>query len=150
MSHKSILLFVLTGIVTSAAFLFLNESDQPSEGEKLFHQEIAFDKVEKVRAGIVDDNVMPLDFRDIVLNQQQIKQALELLNSTPENRVREVQSYGDVSIIAGVVFELKDNSNVRVQYDKEDIYITWQEKTGQTKYVADYPELEVFFDANLK
>ncbi|MGP4038532.1 hypothetical protein ACTWP4_01290 [Gracilibacillus sp. D59] len=85
----------------------------------------------------------------VELTQDEINQVLDLYNSVPEERISEVKQVPS-DLKAGITFDLKKETEIRIQYDGEKIYKTYSDKKGQKKYVIDYPELNTFFDNKLE
>jgi hypothetical protein len=119
------------------------------EEPMILHKEIAADEIIKVSMSEWVYGGSRVQQANVDLNQTEINQLRSLFNSVPEDRVKEVQIVNP-NLIAGIVFDLKSNAEVRVQYDKKDVYVTRTDKTGQKKYVVEYPELKNFFDNKLK
>ncbi|GIP32994.1 hypothetical protein [Paenibacillus sp. J2TS4] len=69
--------------------------------------------------------------------------------SVSADGIREVQQVNP-ALSAGIVFNLKSSAEVRIQYDKEDVYVTRTDKTGQKKYIVESAVLKEFFDNKLK
>ncbi|WP_027091180.1 hypothetical protein [Cohnella thermotolerans] len=140
---------ILLGIVTfGLLLLFLYNREKPIEGPAILNKEIASNEVVKVNMTkwILDGVTWKQE--DVNLSQEEINQIRSWINSVPTNRIREVQVVNP-NISAGIVFELKSNAEIRIQYDKKDIYITRNDLNSdykQTKYVVEGTQLNDFFE----
>lgn len=89
---------------------------------------------------------------DIKLRQDEVENIANWINSVPESEIIELnQIPSNKSISAGIVFRLKNNKEIRIQYDLEKIYITRTDiKNSQVVYSINQGELMNFFDTQLK
>ncbi|WP_379391529.1 hypothetical protein [Paenibacillus lentus] len=89
---------------------------------------------------------------DIKLRQDEVENIANWINSVPESEIIELnQIPSNKSISAGIVFRLKNNKEIRIQYDLEKIYITrTDQKNSQVVYSINQGELMNFFDTQLK
>lgn len=60
---------------------------------------------------------------DVSLTRQQVNQFVDMLNSVSEARIVQVERV-DPQISAGIVLELKPDREIRVQYAKNEVYVT--------------------------
>lgn len=142
-SKYSLALIVV--IATVAGIFIINNFDKPKEVSGALHKAIASEDVAEVKMAewVLDGATWKQ--KDVDLNQEEINQIRSLFNSVPADRIRNVQEVNP-NLHAGIVFGLKQNSEVRIQYDKKDVYVTRTGRTGQVKYIVDYPEIKQFFD----
>lgn len=89
---------------------------------------------------------------DIKLRQDEVENIANWINSVPESEIIELnQIPSNKSISAGIVFRLKNNKEIRIQYDLEKIYITRTDiKNSPVVYSINQGELMNFFDTQLK
>lgn len=89
---------------------------------------------------------------DIKLRQDEVENIANWINSVPKSEIIELnQIPSNKSISAGIVFRLKNNKEIRIQYDLEKIYITRTDiKNSQVVYSINQGELMNFFDTQLK
>jgi hypothetical protein len=128
------------------AFLLFTGCEK-TEAPIILHKELAADEIIKVSMSmwVYGSRV---EQANVGLNQTEINQLRSWFNLVPADRVKKVENINP-NLIAGIVFDLNSNAEVRIQYDKKDIYVTRTDKTGQKKYVVEYPELKSFFDNKL-
>lgn len=93
-----------------------------------------------------------INWVDIKLRQDEVENIANWINSVPESEIIELnQIPSNKSINAGIVFKLKTNKEIRIQYDLEKIYITRTDlKKSQVVYSINQEELKKFFDTQLK
>lgn len=93
-----------------------------------------------------------INWVDIKLRQDEVENIANWINSVPDSEIIELnQIPSNTSISAGVVFRLKSNKEIRIQYDLEKIYITRTDlKKSQVVYSINQGELKKFFDTQLK
>lgn len=93
-----------------------------------------------------------INWVDIKLRQDEVENIANWINSVPESEIIELnQIPSNRSINAGIVFKLKTNKEIRIQYDLEKIYITRTDlKKSQVVYSINQEELKKFFDTQLK
>lgn len=93
-----------------------------------------------------------INWVDIKLRQDEVENIANWINSVPDSEIIELnQIPSNTSISAGIVFRLKSNKEIRIQYDLEKIYITRTDlKKSQVVYSINQGELKKFFDTQLK
>ncbi|MDT8976616.1 hypothetical protein RQP50_10215 [Paenibacillus sp. chi10] len=93
-----------------------------------------------------------INWVDIKLGQDEVENIANWINSVPESEIIELnQIPSNKSINAGIVFKLKINKEIRIQYDLEKIYITRTDlKKSHVVYAINQEELKNFFDTQLK
>lgn len=93
-----------------------------------------------------------INWVDIKLRQDEVENIANWINSVPEPEIIELnQIPSNKSISAGIVFRLKTNKEIRIQYDLEKIYITRTDlKKSHVVYSINKEELKNFFDTQLK
>lgn len=93
-----------------------------------------------------------INWIDINLSQEEINNIATWINSVYESDITELDNIpSNKSISAGIVFRLKGNKEIRIQYDFEKIYITRTDiKNKQVIYSINQEELKNFFDKHLK
>jgi hypothetical protein len=60
---------------------------------------------------------------DVSLTQQQVNQFVDMFNSVSETSIVQVERV-DPQISAGIVLELKPDREIRIQYAKNEVYVT--------------------------
>ncbi|XEC95795.1 hypothetical protein AB6A23_04280 [Paenibacillus tarimensis] len=140
-----LIIIALLGI----SIIIINNFDKPGEESVPLHKVIASEDVEKVRMGVMVYHEPRIEAVDIDLTDQEINEIRSFYNSVPADRMKEVQEVNP-ALVAGIVFNLKSNAEVRIQYDKKDVYVTRTDKTGQEKYIVEFPELKSFFENKLE
>lgn len=118
--------------------------DDSNSNKKISFDQISDTRMEKV---VYDYETIPnIRFVDIPLSDDQIRKIVEWINSVPDSDVMK-WSHVPSSISAGIVFRLKFNREIRIQYDLKNVYITrtdsWRK---QTKYTIRQDDLKRFFD----
>ncbi|WP_289355094.1 hypothetical protein [Paenibacillus sp. S-12] len=93
-----------------------------------------------------------INWVDIKLRQDEVENIANWINSVPDSEIIELnQIPSNTSISSGIVFRLKTNKEIRIQYDLEKIYITRTDlKKSQVVYSINQGELKNFFDTQLK
>lgn len=89
-------------------------------------------------------------FEDIHLNPDQINEITGWLNTAPESAITMLDNMpSDIS--AGIVFKVKSNKEVRIQYNRDKVYVTRTDVNRQMlRYSIEQAELKNFFDEQLK
>lgn len=64
-----------------------------------------------------------INWVDIKLKQDEVENIASWINSVPESEIIELNQIPS-NISAGIVFRLKTDKEIRIQYDLEKIYIT--------------------------
>ncbi|OZB96185.1 hypothetical protein CJP46_09750 [Paenibacillus sp. XY044] len=95
------------------------------------------------------DTTPNINFVDIKLTNAQIRSIAEWINSVPDSSVIKMNQIPP-NISAGIVFRLKANKEVRIQYDLEKIFITRTDVKNAQMYSIEQEELKNFFDQQLK
>jgi len=91
-----------------------------------------------------------IKFIDVELTEKQIKDITEWINSVPSSSIRKL-NHTPSNISAGIVFRLKWNKEIRIQYDLDNIFITRTDITrNQVMYSIIQEQLKNFFDEQLK
>ncbi|MCS7463654.1 hypothetical protein N0M98_26465 [Paenibacillus doosanensis] len=139
----------IVAIALILGIMFFKPLQQPEEEAAMLHKTIESDEVKNVRMGVVVLKGTTFQQQDAGLSKQEADQFRTLFNAVPADKVREVQQVNP-AIVAGVVFDLQSNTEVRIQYDDKEIYVTRTDKRGQKKYIVDDPEMKEFFDERMK
>ena len=145
------LAIILGIVILGLVLLFLYDREKSIEEPVILHKEIAANEVVKVNMTKWVLDGVTWKQKDVELNQQEVNQIRSWFNSVPTNMIREVQNVNP-NLSAGIMFEIKSNAKVLIQYDKKDIYVTRNDLKSdysQTKYVVDGSELNDFFDNKL-
>lgn len=91
-----------------------------------------------------------IKFIDIDLTEEQIREIADWINSVPNSSIDEL-NHTPLNISAGIVFRLKSNKEILIQYDLENIYITRTDiKRSQVMYSINEKNLKNFFNEQLK
>jgi molybdopterin-biosynthesis enzyme MoeA-like protein len=114
------------------------------------HKTISADEIVKVSMGKWVYGDVGVEHVEVELSPEDMNNVRTWFNSVPDDRIQEV-GYVNPNLAAGIVFELKSNAEVRIQYDNNDVYVTRTEPKldSQVMYVVDYAELKSFFDEKL-
>ncbi|WP_051507149.1 hypothetical protein [Saccharibacillus sacchari] len=91
-----------------------------------------------------------VQFEDIPLDTQQIDNIATWINEAPESAITMLDTMpSDIS--AGIVFKVKSNKEVRIQYNRDKVYVTRTDVNRQMlRYSIEQAELKNFFDEQLK
>ncbi|MGG4146360.1 hypothetical protein ABEW34_24955 [Paenibacillus algorifonticola] len=81
---------------------------------------------------------------EIALTQEEIHQLIQLFNNVQENRVFAVPSVKS-NIVLGILITMVDRTQVRIQYDSTDVYVTRTDKSSTT-YKVEQEELKSFIE----
>ncbi|MCQ4088403.1 hypothetical protein [Saccharibacillus sp. JS10] len=88
-------------------------------------------------------------FIDVELQQEQIEAIVNWMNSTPAHAIT-IRDHTPSDIVAGIVFRLSSNKEVRIQYDSENIYVTRTDlKSEGVRYSIEQHQIKDFFDQQL-
>ncbi len=82
---------------------------------------------------------------NIELTNTQIQKIITLFNLISQNSIESI-STENPSISSGIAIRMKDRSEVRIQYDKKNIYVT----RSEVQYIIEDNELKEIFDKELK
>ncbi len=125
--------------------------ERPSENN--INKEIMISDISNVQMSKVvysRDTIPNIQFIDIELTEEQVENIVEWINTVPQSAINELNQIPS-NISAGIVFQLKRNKEIRIQYDLEDIFISRTDVgRSQLKYSIIQDQLKLFFDEQLK
>lgn len=146
--------FIILIFIGAIYFLFIdlnNPTSKSSLNKKIQVTHISSTEMSKavytsVRGGAY------ISWEDINLSQDEINNITTWINSVSESEITELnQIPSNISISAGIVFRLKNNKEIRIQYDLEKIYITRTDiQNSRVIYSINQEKLKDFFDKQLK
>ena len=150
-ARSFIILIVLIGVIYFLLVDVNNNSSEPNLNTKIQVKLISSTEMSKAvytRQG----NGTFINWVDINLSQEEIENIVTWINSVSGSEITELDHIPpNLSISAGIVFRLKTNKEIRIQYDLEKIYITRTDiKNKQVIYSINQEELKNFFDKHLK
>jgi len=91
-----------------------------------------------------------VEFEYIPLDTQQIDNIATWINEAPESAITMLDNMPS-NISAGIVFKVKSNKEVRIQYNRDKVYVTRTDVNRQMlRYSIEQAELQNFFDEQLK
>ncbi|WP_223070458.1 hypothetical protein [Paenibacillus caui] len=137
----------LVSIILISYILYNNFKDNVSNTSIL--RPIAQEDITTVTAEKVtytrNEKLLKINKIKLKLDQQEISELIRLYNSVPVNRIYNVNSISG-SISFGVTLLLQDKSEIRIQYNSKDIFVTTTSNSNSKKYKIDQPEMIVFIN----
>ncbi len=145
-SIKAIIILIFLLGVTYLLFVDLNNVTSEIQIKQIASTEMSKAVYTKEGTGAF------INWVDIKLRQDEVENIANWINSVPDSEIIELnQIPSNTSISSGIVFRLKTNKEIRIQYDLEKIYITRTDlKKSQVVYSINQGELKNFFDTQLK
>ncbi|ENH96054.1 hypothetical protein J416_12654 [Gracilibacillus halophilus YIM-C55.5] len=115
------------------------------EGSSKIYNNLESDEIAQLRMTMMIMADGYYNEEDITFTQDEINKFLDLYNAVPEERIIEIKQVPS-ELKTGIVIDLKQETEIRIQYDGDKIYNTIIDVTGQQKYVIHFPELTSFFE----
>ncbi|MCA0757323.1 hypothetical protein KP806_19890 [Paenibacillus sp. N4] len=127
-------------------FSFLTDDSEKKFMESLsLHQKINEQQIDSTKMSKVILINSTYKHIDIDLGKEQAERIINIYNSISPESIKSINT-ADPSIISGIVIRLKDKSEVRIQYDRKNIYVT----RSEIKYIIEDSELKSIFEYELE
>ncbi|MEJ8302724.1 hypothetical protein [Saccharibacillus sacchari] len=148
---KPIYLLAIPVVAAIAIFLFNPNSDPVASIVKSQVSTKQITNTEMGRSVYSQKNgIAFIEFEDIPLDQQQINNIIGWINDAPESAITLMDDIPS-NISAGIVFTVKPNKEVRIQYDLDQVYVTRTDVNRDgLRYSIEQEELKNFFDEKLQ
>ncbi|AJY76187.1 hypothetical protein [Paenibacillus beijingensis] len=125
--------------------------------ELLLHKPISKNDIKDTKASKViyksmGSGMAKVEHVEINITEEEINKLISWFNSVPVNSVHEVGSV-EGSIIAGIVLDMRSGSEVRIQYNSINIYVTRNDIKGKgiyIKYIIEHDYIREFFEGLTK
>jgi hypothetical protein len=115
-------------------------------------QPVSNNQIEKIRAAKMDFE-KPGDSTikniELTLSESQTKELLDWYNAIPGNRIFAIDEI-EGSIKLGVVLELHENVEIRIQYTSSGVIFVTVSQNGTKKYRIEMLEIKPLFDQLLR
>jgi hypothetical protein len=144
---KTIIVMFAMFMIFIAFLLFSFLTDDSNEKfmqELSLHQKIDEQQIESTRMSKVVLVNSTYKHIDIDLSKEQIQRIITIFNSISPKSINSIDAINS-SISSGIVIRLKNRSEVRIHYDKRNIYVSRPE----LKYIIEDIELKKIFDNEL-
>ena len=128
-----LVVFVLfTGIVLNS--MAENESEKVFIQKLSLHQRIDQEQVESIRMGKVPNIHSMSENEGVELQHEQRQDMIDIFNSITQSSIHsaDITDLNSLNVYSEMVIKLKNNSKIRVQYDRKNIYVT----SGEVVYVV--------------
>lgn len=146
-NNKAIIGLLAVFMIFTAVVLysFLTDDSEEKFMEQLsLHQKIEEQDIDSIRMNKVVLINSTFKHIDIDLSKDQIHRIITTFNSLSPKETS-WKDTSNPSIVSGIAIRLKDRSEVRIQYDKENIYVS----RGEVKYIIESSQLKRIFDVEL-
>ncbi|MNW55922.1 hypothetical protein D3C74_336140 [compost metagenome] len=147
--NKKVLYVLIVVFMIFATFVIFSiltdDSDDKFMQELVLHQKLDKSKIESIRMSKVVLQKSTFKHIDIELKDDQKQKIINIFNSVTQESVNSMNTINS-NISSGIVIRLKNKSEVRIQYDKKDIYVT----RGEVMYTVEDNNLKEIFDNELK
>lgn len=118
-SIKAIIILIFLLGVTYLLFVDLNNVTREIQIKQIASTEMSKAVYTKEGTGAF------INWVDIKLRKDEVENIANWINSVPDSEIIELNRIpSNTSISSGIVFRLKTNKEIRIQYDLEKIYIT--------------------------
>ncbi|PZD93136.1 hypothetical protein DNH61_24710 [Paenibacillus sambharensis] len=146
-NNKAIIGLITVFMIFSAVIFYSYLTDD-SNGKFMdqlsMHQKIEEQDIDSIRMSKVVLINSTFKHIDINLNDDQIQRIIRTFNSSSPLATSWKDS-SSPSIVSGIAIRLKNRSEVRIQYDKENIYVT----RGEVDYLIVSNQLKQIFEEEL-
>lgn len=147
-NNKVIIVLIAFFIIFASFVLYTfltDDSDDKFMQELSLHQKIDEQQIESVRMSKVVLEKSSSKQIEFELNLTQIQKIVSHFNSISQDSIQSIDAVNP-SIISGIAIKMKDRSEIRIQYDKKNIYVS----RSEVKYMIDDIEFKEIFDKELK
>ncbi|WP_223068424.1 hypothetical protein [Paenibacillus caui] len=151
---RAFFLLIMIMVALGSVFGWLKyKEDKNFMNELLLHKPISKKDIKDTRAGKViyksmGSGMAKAEHVEIDINEEEMNKLISWFNSVPVNSVHEVGSV-EGSIIAGIVLDMRSGSEIRIQYNSNNIYVTRNDIKGKgiyIKYIIEHEYIRKFFE----